>query len=125
MTTFIAKCITCQNDNGLVMVAFADDDVETTKYLLFQRTLEPDEQDRELGQDKVHVQLDSQEQSGYGGVSALRLNESIVTIEFDASMAQVLGTSAVEIQLEADVDRALLREHLSLVMGDEPTLQIK
>ena len=126
MKSFTAKCVTCQNENGVVMVGFANDEFETTEYLLFQRTLEPDAQDCELGQDKIHVQLDSPDHSGYGGVQTIQLRDSTLRVEVDGTMAQVLGNSVIEIELKAkNVDRASLKEHLSLVVGDEPILQVQ
>ena len=55
-----ASRITCRVEDGVAMLGFADDDINTTQYLLLQRTLEPDQQDRRLGMDKVHVELNSQ-----------------------------------------------------------------
>lgn len=125
MKSFNARCVTVQNDNGVVMVGFADDEFETTEYLLFQRTLEPDAQDCELGQDKIHVQLDSPDQSGYGGVERIQLVGSTVTVDLNPAMSELLGTATIEVNLtEASVDYEVLKEHLSLVVGDEPILQV-
>jgi len=126
MKTFTAKCVTCQNENGVVIVGFADDEMATTEYLLLQRTLEPDAQDCKLGHDKIHAQLDSPDHSGYGGVESIQLNGSTLRVEFNESMGQLLGNSVIKVELDANaVDRDSLKEHLSLVVGDEPILHVQ
>jgi len=40
-------------------------------------------------------------------------------------MSELLGTATIEVNLtEASVDYEVLKEHLSLVVGDEPILQV-
>ncbi|MBB3118229.1 hypothetical protein FHS03_001260 [Massilia violacea] len=39
--------------------------------MLLQKTLEPDEQDEELGMDTAHIEIEDQSRSGYGGIASL------------------------------------------------------
>ena len=125
MKTFKANFIRCQDQDGVVMVGFADDEFNTTEYLLLQRTLEPDQQDCELGHDAIHVELDSPERSGYGGVKLIRLDGSTVRVELNEKIGRELGASAIEVELSAsDAELAALKEHLSLLVGKEPILKV-
>jgi hypothetical protein len=126
MKKFIAHCVTCQNENGVALVGFADDEFNTTSYLLLQRTLEPDEQDIQLGQDQIHVELNSPSQSGYGGIEAIHVGHSTVRVEFTKEMAPEFGASAVEVELRTQNMQAnVLNEHLKLLVGDRPLIHFE
>jgi hypothetical protein len=123
---FKAKFVSFQNEDGIVVVGFADDEFQTTQYVLLQRTLEPDEQDRKLGHDKVHVELDSQNRSGYGGIERIQMEGSALRFALNAKGSKFLGTPAISINLDdANVDYGTLKEYLSVVAGDESILSLK
>jgi hypothetical protein len=54
-------------DSNVLMVGFADDEFDTKEYILLQKTLVPDQKDKELGLDKVH-EYNDQSRSTYAGI---------------------------------------------------------
>jgi hypothetical protein len=78
-------------DEALVLVAFADDPVKPSRYLLLQRSLEPDDQDRALGHNTYHVEWCGQERSIYGGIEAFTLSGAGAHVRFAPEAAEALG----------------------------------
>lgn len=106
---FTASCITWQNDNGVALLGFADDEFDTTQYLLLQRTLEPDQQDRDLGLDRLHIELNDQARSDYGTVEDARLRRQGVTFRLDRTTAATVSNGE-SIEIAFDVTAARLQE---------------
>ena len=79
------------HDEALVLVAFSDDPVKPSRYLLLQRSLEPDDQDRALGHDTYHVEWCGQERSIYGGIEAFALSSAGANVRFAPEAADALG----------------------------------
>ncbi len=119
MRRFDAKCITYRIQDGIVIVAFADDALETTQYLLIQRTLNPEQEDVVLGHDKAYVELGSQQRSAYGAIASAQLADDVVQVNFNERGLQATGYTAVKVALVAEnVDFAALAEHLALAVGE-------
>ena len=78
-------------DEGLFLVGFSDDPVDPSRYLLLQRTLEPDDQDRALGHDTYHVEWCEQGQGIYGGIEEFALVGGGANILFTPQAAGSLG----------------------------------
>jgi hypothetical protein len=78
-------------DEGLFLVGFSDNPTEPSRYLLLQRSLAPDEQDRELGQDTYHVEWCGQEYSMYGGIEEFLLGASVAKIRIAQDATEALG----------------------------------
>ena len=116
---FKASCITWQNENGVAMLGFADDEFNTTQYLLLQRTLEPDQQDRALGHDRVHVQLN--ERSAYGNVEEAQLRKQGISFWLDqVTAATVSNGEGIEIAFDVTAPRLKdMAEQLRLLIGQE------
>lgn len=117
--TFKAGFITCQEADGVIMVGFADDQFATSEYVLLQRTLAPKEQDRKLGLDGVHIEVDGPDNSGYDGIELIRLNRTDAEIVIGPKLLPFIGFESVHVSFDADDATFLkLREHLSkLVEG--------
>lgn len=93
---FNAPVISAKTENGVAILGFANDEVNTTQYLLLQRLLNPSQQDRALGLDRIHVQLN--ERSEYGAVKEACLRVQSVVFQFDeATAAAVSNGEPVEI----------------------------
>ncbi|MEZ6100235.1 MAG: Imm10 family immunity protein [Pirellulaceae bacterium] len=103
--SFTSKCVTFQEVDGVVMVGFADDEFNTNQYVLLQRTLQPDEHDRSLGWDIVHLQVDSPDQSGYDSIKNIRVTLSGIRIELTSEALSVFNCSDVDIAFDIDGDR--------------------
>jgi hypothetical protein len=118
---FHASRITCQVEDGVAMVGFADDDINTTQYLMLQRTLGPDQQDRRLGMDKVHIEFNSQLRSAYGNVEEVQLRKQGVVFRFDpATAAKVSSGETIDVTMEMTAGKMKeLAEQLRLLIGEE------
>ena len=116
---FKASCITWQHENGVAMLGFADDEFNTTQYLLLQRTLEPDQQDCALGHDWVHIQLN--ERSAYGTVEEAQLQKDSVVLRLDdATAATVSDGENIEITFDVPTTKIKdLAEQFGLLIGQE------
>jgi len=121
---FHATRITCQVEDGVAMLGFADDDFNTTQYLLLQRTLEPDQQDRGLGMDKVHIELNSQIRSAYGNVEEAQLRTRGVVFRLDpATAAKVSDGETIDVAIDMTASKMKeVAEQLRLLIGEERVL---
>lgn len=106
-----------QEDDEVVMVGFADREYDTRDYLMLQRTLSPTAEDIDLGMDDVHVSVNGQARSRYGGVRAIVVSNDIISIHFTEEAASDMEVAAhVTIDVSAaSVDRAALLQYLEQV----------
>jgi hypothetical protein len=118
---FHASRITCQVEDGVAVLGFADDDTHTTQYLLLQRTLEPDQQDRKLGMDQVHLELNSQIKSAYGTVEEAQLRKHGVVFRLDpTTAAKVSDGETIDVTFDLSAGKMKeLAEQLRLLIGEE------
>jgi hypothetical protein len=92
-TKFNANFLYAQVDeNNVIMVGFADDEFETQDYVLFQKSLVCNEQDKEMGFDKVHITYCNQTQSSYGDILKFVLKNGLIEINLDEKTASELRT---------------------------------
>lgn len=77
---------------GLLLVGFYDDPISPSRYLLLQRSVEPDDQDKTLGHDTYHVEWCEQGQSIYGGIEEFILAADTARVRFTLQAARVLGS---------------------------------
>ncbi len=123
MKAFDAHFVTMTEDDGIAMIGFADAEFATTQYLLIQRSLIPSQQDRELGHDRIHIEFDSQNQSGYGGVDAIRLEGTSLVVQLNDSMSKQLHTNDIVVNIVTnDIDYDLLKKVLVSVVGTDAAL---
>lgn len=118
---FTASCISWQIEDGVALLGFADDEFHTTQYLLLQRTLEPDQQDRALGMDRVYIEWSEQSRSAYGHVEEARLRRDGITLRLDpATAAAVSNGERLEIVFDVTAPRLLeIAEQLRLLIGPD------
>lgn len=104
---------------GATVVAFAERSSEGGPALLLSRSLEPSDQDRELGEDGLYVEVCDQSRGRYGGVVSIDVEQGCVRVRFEAEAAEALGVGEVlEIRTVAmDVEPASLIEALRSVSG--------
>ena len=123
MKSITAKCVTIQRDGDIAMVGFADDEYETTSYLLLQKSLKLDGQDQNSGHDQIHIELDSPSQSGYGGVESMSADRTTLIVELSPIAGDILGTSRIEVDYsESSFDFKAFKECLALVVGNDSLL---
>jgi hypothetical protein len=90
-------------EDDIILVGFADDEFDTKEHILLQKSLEYDEQDKELGQDKVYITYIDKLYSTYGGILMVTLKSDVVEILVDADTAKILNTEErIEVFLPKD-----------------------
>lgn len=93
MTTILDAGYTYSSDgDGVVTVGFADQQYDTQRYLLLQRSKNPSGQDQKLEHDQVHITIDDQSRSTYGGIRRIEIQPVMVKITLTTESAQQLGT---------------------------------
>ena len=117
---FSAGFVYTQNDGEVAMVGFADQQYDTRAYVLLQRTLHPSDDDVHRGWDDVHITVNDQTRSTYGGIKQIAMQERLVLIEVSSTTANHLGTGeTVSVNMaNAQVDVGELAEMLKLVCGE-------
>jgi hypothetical protein len=116
-TELNAGYVYTQNDGEVAIVGFADQQHETKAYVLLQRTLHPSSDDIRRGWDDVHITVDDQARSAYGGVKRITLLEKRVLIEVGPITAKHLGTAeTISVNMaDAKTDAGALAKMLRLV----------
>jgi hypothetical protein len=118
---FKASCVTWQHEPDAATLGFADDEIDTKEYLLLERTLKPDKQERELGMDRLYIELNSQKRSAYGSVEEVRFERSSLVFRLDmATASKVSNGEAIEVEVDnSQVDLKQLAKHLRFLIGAE------
>src|SRR5579864_2094419 len=89
---FEAGCVYSSDDGEVVIVGFADSQFDTKRYVLLQRGKHPSGEDRALGHDQVHITVDDESHSNYGGIRTIELEPGLVRISLEPNAARLLGT---------------------------------
>lgn len=104
---FDATHIFCEDDDYMIMLGFADDELEPNKFVILQQSRSYDDQDRELGMDKLHIQVEDQSRSQYGGITAVNVTKNRVTLSLDKSAQSTLMVDGdIEISFSMDHPKA-------------------
>lgn len=116
------------DDDGIVMVGFADRQHDARAYVLLQRTRDVDDEDRELGLAGVHVEVDDQRHGGYGVLARFELARGSARLVVRPERVAAFGAGP-ELTVTFDLDdagHALLVERLRALFEEEPgTLVIR
>lgn len=107
-------------DEGVIMVGFADDQFNTSEYVLLQMSVTFDEQDVELGMDQVHITYCEEHRSNYGGIERFVLGNGHALITLSPETAAELEVdSGIEIWFPKDSARLeSVRQHLQQMFSD-------
>lgn len=119
---FTATCVTCQTQDDVAMLGFADDEFNTTQYVMLQRGLmPPSPQDREAGFDRPHIEVNSQTHSGYGGVVKAQLQENRLVLKLDPQAAADMSVDdTIEIAFRVPMERLKeIGDQLRVLLGDD------
>jgi len=87
-------------EDETVLIGFADDEFETHEYVLFQKSLYVD--DIPI-LNKVHITLNSENRSEYGGILKIKLSQKLISIYLSEETARSLGVDG-SINIEYDID---------------------
>lgn len=91
VTLFTANYVYGNEVDGVLIAGMADDQFETTRYVLFQKSLNPTADDVALGFDRVHIALDDAENGVYGELVSVVLNAACLQVGVDAATSAALG----------------------------------
>lgn len=119
---FPATYYDSSSEEDVLTVGFADSENDPQSFLILQRAIEPDEQDKELGQDTYYVEIGDPGMAGYGGIDDVAITEEkiIFTYSGTTNWCKRIKTFEIDIspQLAAIDDiEASLRE----IFIDTPT----
>ncbi len=89
---FTARYAYGNAEGQVLMAGLADDQFATTRYVLFSKTLNPTKADGRLGHDGLHIAIDDEQRSAYGGILAVNLTDEILEVILNDVTAQSLGT---------------------------------
>src|SRR4051812_45885917 len=81
--TLTANHAELEDDGFSLTLAFADENMGESGYVMLQKGLQSDEQDKKFGFDKVHIEIGSQNKSGYGGISRMVFSDAMLRIELN------------------------------------------
>jgi hypothetical protein len=116
-----AHYVTCQTQDDVAMLGFADDEFNTTQYVMLQKGLKPNQQDRECRFDQTYIEVNSQIHSGYGGVVEALLQENRLVLKLDPQAAADMSVDdTIEIAFQVQKGRLEeIAEQLRLLLGAE------
>jgi len=87
---FEASHIFLEDDGYAIIIGFANDKDAPSKFVLLQKPKEFDEQDKQLGMDKIHIQIEDESRAAYGGIKSISKNQDHVLIDLDSDTAAAL-----------------------------------
>lgn len=80
---FNAHHIAVDTDGSTVVISFADNEFSPSRFVLIQKSQKVDARDRDMGFDKVHIQIEDQSRSGYGGIVEVSAGHDRLTVFLD------------------------------------------
>ena len=95
---FDAIHVFTQDDGCMVMIGLADDELEPSRYVLLQRAHEYDAQDKKMGMDKIHIQVEDESRSLYGGINAIQVDNGAIRFSLSDEAKSVLS---IDTEIEA------------------------
>ena len=120
LTTFAAGYVHSSDDGETVTVGFADRRNDPQRFFLLQRDKKATRQEKSLRLDQVHLTVDDEHRSCYGGIRLVELGPRSVRIELSRESARQVGTDEeVVIRFQAsDEERADIVARLSDMFSD-------
>lgn len=119
---FTATFVTCVTQDNVIILGFADKEFQTSQYVMLQKEISPPSaQDRLMGLDKPHIEIDSQAHSGYGGVVRAVLRKNGLVLELDPQAARKMSVDeTIEIVFDVSTERlTMIADQLRLLFGNE------
>lgn len=101
---FNATHIFAQDDGYVTMIGFADDEFEPSKFVILQKANVYDEQDKKMGMDKIHVQIEDESRSKYGGINAVQVSGDLISISLSDEAKSALS-------VDGDIEVILMPDH--------------
>ena len=101
---FDAAHIFAQDDGYMLMIGLADNELEPSKFVILQKTHEYDDQDKQMGMDKIHIQVEDESRSQYGGINAIQVTDEVIRIALSDEARSALS-------VDGDIEVAVLKGH--------------
>lgn len=111
---FRAAHIFAEDNENEIIVGFANDEFEPSKYLILERAHQFDEQDEELKMDRVYIQVEDQSRSNYGGITAIAQQDNLLVFELDEKAERNLQVDG-KIKITLDEENSKIRAVLALL----------
>jgi hypothetical protein len=108
-----AKYVYADDDGDVLTIGFADDQFEPRQYILLQKALDPDSQDARLAMNALHIEVEDQARSGYGGIASVRYaKEELVIALTDVArkFLHVDGNIRIVLRDNAGANESVLAE---------------
>lgn len=109
---FIARHISVEDDGRIVVIGFADDEFAPSMCVLIQKSLKVDARDRAMGFEKIHIQIEDQSRSGYGGIVEVSADHDRLTILLDETAKAALKIDG-DIEILVDLHHPVLARAVS------------
>lgn len=100
---FDATHIFAHDDGCMVMIGFADDEFEPSRFVILQKAHKYDDQDKKMGMDKIHIQVEDESRSKYGGINAVTISEVLIRVSLSDDTKSALS---IDGDIEATVSSA-------------------
>lgn len=108
------------SDEYCRVIVFVDDPENPKHFFMVQRSRQFDEQDEKLGLDSIHLQVDDQSRSCYGGLRMVAFNSDSVDIYVSDEAASKLKTSEkIRIFLKADAANSAVLDALKEMLIED------
>lgn len=126
MTTLLkASFVYYGIEDETLLIGFADNEFETKEYVLFQKPLCME--DIPI-LNKVHITVNSQDRSEYGGIVRIIISRKLMSIFLSEETARSLGVNDL-IDIEYDIDEkryhALISQFNKLNVDQEIIMEVK
>jgi hypothetical protein len=101
---FNARHIFVEDDDSMTMIGFADDEFSPSKFMLIQKASNVDERERAMGFEKLHIQIEDESRSRYGGITEIRVSSENLVVSLDQP-------ARVALKIEGNVEIAFDPNH--------------
>lgn len=98
---FTATLVSVVQQDNVWTIGFADDPAEPSNFVILQRGINADEQDRKLGQDTYYLEVSGQP-LGYGCIQSASLSRQIFTIHLDQAAGRLFETLAISFDISKE-----------------------
>ena len=121
--SFRASVVNFEEQDGVLVVGFADDPLATSQYVLLQRTLHPSKQDLQLGMQGLHLEINGPDKSGYDAIDSISLMRDEAVLSLAPKLRSKTGIEKIKIMFNVDDQRfKQLEEQLRMIVENSATL---
>jgi len=123
--TFHAGSVAVEDHEDFWLVGFSDAEFETENYLMLQRSMEFDDQDRRLRLDtySLELALSGKERIVYGGIQSLSITPNTLIAHFSAEASSKLGLASLLITYHLEQPQfERLQSRLRRILADAPNI---